>query len=130
MISKIDIKISKKQLNLFKEESELTYVLKSHELKFKAGSENFIFQYNFIPLDQFALYPFELLTYYYKDHDNFSPKNFNKLDFEQFKDFLINKYEKSENFAQIEKIIKSKHTFEENIRNYNNFLKELNSTYT
>ena len=124
----IDIQISKKQLNSFKEEKELKYIIKPHELKFKAGSENFIFQFNFVPLDQFALYPFELLTYYYKDHDNFSPKNFNKLDFEQFKDFLINKYEKSENFAQIEKIIKSKHTFEENIRNYNNSLKELNST--
>ncbi|MGQ4876575.1 MAG: hypothetical protein ACP6IY_21120, partial [Promethearchaeia archaeon] len=118
----VEIKLSKKEILSFRDINDFKYITNKYNIKVKLKSQNLVYNYRFEALDKFGIIYIELLKYYFKNHDDYSSENFQKIDYEDFKDYISEKYKNSEYLNEINGKLKNLNNFKEYLSELNNIL--------
>ncbi|MHA1336185.1 MAG: hypothetical protein ACTSPW_10645, partial [Promethearchaeota archaeon] len=118
----VEIKLSKKEILSFRDINDFKYITNKYNIKVKLKSQNLVYNYRFEALDKFGIIYIELLKYYFKNYDDYSSENFQKIDYEDFKDYISEKYKNSEYLNEINGKLKNLNNFKEYLSELNNIL--------
>ncbi|MHA1274920.1 MAG: hypothetical protein ACTSQS_16020 [Promethearchaeota archaeon] len=121
----IEIKLSKKEILSLDEINDYKYITKSHNLMIDIQDAEIDYEYSFTALDQHGIAYIELLKYFFKNNKDYSSESFLDMDYEQFKNYIFDKYEKSKFIDAINRNLRNLNTFKSFLRELDNILKNL-----